>query len=244
MESQRRLRSANWACLIWVTIALALIACDSEDGETATETDIVMPGIDPFCETRPKIEFCEDFDTRDLPGAFDEQRVDASTMTLDSDEASSAPRSLLITAEPGGHAQLRHSFEPGGKLRLFGMLYVPELGEGDVKIAAFELGDYRIGFGVSEDGSLWGYEGDQRIDGSGSIPVGRWASFRWDVNVYDDGTGTAKLRFGFDTFVDAELTAPVGFNDSPITSIGLFEATGDWTIQLDTITVAVTEASP
>jgi hypothetical protein len=245
-------------------VALVLIACESS--ETGTETEAgteaeiqnqtenqsedqnqadpsnAMPGVDPFCDTRPKIDFCEDFDFTDLPGAFDEQRSNLSTMSLDDGEASSIPRSLLITVEPGGYGELRHQFDSGGKLRLFGMLYVSELGKGEIEIGSFELGDYRIGFGASEDGSLWAYEGDKRLAGNGSLPIGKWASFRWDVNLYDDGTGTAKLRFGNDFIVDTEeLTTPIDSNESPIVTVGLSKATGAWAMRFDNITVAIEE---
>ena len=203
----------------------------------------VAPGVDPFCNTRPKLEFCEDFDTQDLPGAFDEQSANLSTMTLDNDEASSIPRSLVVSVESGGHGELSHPFEKGGKLRLFGMLYVSELGEGEVEIGSFKLGDYRVGFGVSEDGSLWGYEGENRIDGNGSIPIGKWASFRWDVNLYDDGTGKATLRFGNDYIVDTdELSTPIESDESPVATVGLSNATGTWTMRFDNLTVAIKEA--
>ena len=152
---------------------------------------------------------------------------------------------MIISVEAGGHGQLKKTFEPGGKLRLFGMLYVAEFGQGDVEIASFELGDYRVGFGASEDGSLWGFEGDERIPGDGTLPTGRWASFRWDVNTYDDGTGTANLRFGFDEIINTdEIEPPAGFEGSPSVTVGLSAATGAWSMQFDTLTVGVGEATP
>ena len=247
MESQRRLRAYEGVWLTTLFTVLTLVACDADEPQSPLEmggTGEVAQGIDPFCATRPKIEFCEDFDTDGLPGAFDDQTLDSSTMVIDSDEASSLPNSLLISVESGGSAALRHQFQAGGKLRLFGMLYVSELGAGDVEIGAFELGDYRVSFGASEDGSLWGSEGGERRAGNGSLPVGRWASFRWDVNIYDDGSGTANLRFGFDTIVDMDdLSPPAMSGARPIAQVGLSEATGAWTMRLDTITVAVEEAS-
>ena len=241
MEPQRRLILIKWAWLGWACFALVLGSC-GENSESQTDTGTVAPGVDPFCDTRPKLEFCEDFDTTDLPGAFEEQSLDLSTMTLDSNQASSLPRSLLINVEPSGHGVLKQTFEPGGKLRLFGMLFVSELGEGDVEIASFALGDYKVGFGVSEDGSVWGYEGDTRLVGTGTIPVGRWASFRWDVNIYDDGTGTANLRFGNDVMVDTDQLATPGATDAPVAVVGLSNATGAWSMQFDNLTVAIEEA--
>ena len=241
MEPQRRLKLSKWAWLGWACFALVFGAC-GETTESQTDTGTVAPGVDPFCDTRPKIEFCEDFDTADLPGAFEEQSSDLSTMTLDSDQASSLPRSLLITVEPGGHGELKQTFEPGGKLRLFGMLFVSELGAGDVEIASFALGEYSVGFGVSEDGSLWAYEGEDRLAGVGSIPVGRWASFRWDVNIYDDGTGTANLRFGNDVMAETDALTTPGATATPVATVGLSNATGAWTMQFDNLTVAIEEA--
>ena len=204
----------------------------------------IAQGIDPFCETRPKIEFCEDFDTDRLPGAFSEKMLDSGTMIVNGDEASSLPNSLLITVEAGGTGALRHQFQAGGKLRLFGMMYISELGAGDVEIGTFELDGYRVSFGASEDGSLWASEGGERRMGDGSLPVGRWASFRWDVNIYDDGSGTAHLRFGFDTIVDMDdLSPPITSEARPTAQVGLSEATGAWTIRLDTITVSVEDIS-
>jgi hypothetical protein len=207
-------------------------------------SNITEPGVDPFCETRPQFGFCEDFDTRELPGVFDEHIVELAEMTINDDEASSAPRSLLVEVEPGGGGVVRHQFAPGGKLRLFGMLYVPELGEGEVEIGAFELEDYHVGFGVSSDGSLWAQVGGTRLAGEGTIPVGRWASFRWDVNLYDDGTGTAKLRFGNDYIVNTDtLTPPAASESSPSVTVGLSGATGRWTMGFDNLTVDVGQVS-
>jgi hypothetical protein len=241
VESQRRLKLSKWAWLGWACFALVLGSC-GDSSESQTDTGNSAPGIDPFCDTRPKLEFCEDFDTAELPGAFEEQRSDLSTMTLDSAQASSLPRSLLITVESGGSGELRQTFEPGGKLRLFGMLFVPELGVGDVEIASFALGDYRVGFGVSDDGSLWGYEQDNRLAGTGSIPVGRWASFRWDVNIYDDGTGNANLRFGNDVMFETDALSTPGSAEVPVTTVGLSNASGAWAAQFDNLTVAIEEA--
>ena len=104
MESQLGLRLPLWACFV-----LALTGCESSESETegpSTTVPGIAPGIDPFCATRPKIEFCEDFDTDDVPGAFDENITHRATLTLDGEEASSLPRSLSISVEAGGHGQL------------------------------------------------------------------------------------------------------------------------------------------
>ena len=240
MEPQPRLRLHAWARLSWALIALACVGCGS-DGETDSGT--AQPGIDPFCETRPRIEFCEDFDGIELPGAFGEQRSELSTMSISSEQASSAPESLKITVESGGSAILAQSFEAGGKLRLFGMVFVPELGAGDVKLGAFVIDGYHIGFGASDDGSLWAYEGETRLPGTGTLPLGKWASFRWDVNIYDDGTGTANLRFGNDVMFETDALTTPGAPESPAVEVGVFEATGPWAMYFDNVTVSIGEAN-
>ena len=245
MGSQR-LRSFVWSVVVFGSVLLS--GCGGQQ-ETQTEPEeqstVVVPGFDPYCSTRPKLEFCEDFDTRDLPGIFDAKSVAMGTMEVDEEEAMSAPRSLLITVEPGGHGELTHQFvEKGGKLRFFGMLYVPELGKGEVELGSFALGNYRVGFGVNEDGTLWGYEGNKRFAGNGTIPVGLWASVRWDVNLYDDGTGDAQLRFGFDELVYTdELNPPINSTDAPSARVGLSNATGAWRIRFDSLEVSVKEAT-
>ena len=240
MESQLRLSHTLGARLCRVCLYLALIGCGSSENQ-----DIAEPperGVDPFCETRPKIEFCEDFDVLALPGSFSEEQSSQSSMVLSSEESASLPNSMSVSVETGGTAELRHTFEVGGKLRLFGMLYVPELGDGDVRIGAFELGDYHIGFGVSEDGRLWAYEGSDRLEGQGELPVGRWASFRWDVNIYADGSGTANLRFGNDVMFETDALTTLGADGMPPTVvIGLKEATGEWQMFFDNITVSIEE---
>ena len=239
MESKRRLSLTKSLILICCGIALAIVACDDENPPSTEPT--VMRGVDPFCNTRPKIEFCEDFDVESLPGTFDTQTGDSGTMTIDSSQSSSLPNSVLVEVDSSESAELRHTFDEGGKLRLFGMIYVPELGTGEVKLGSFIVGDYQIGFGVSEDGGLWAYENDQKYTGEGSIPTGKWASFRWDVNIYGDGTGTAILRFGNDFIVNLnELDTPVG-SVIPSVMVGLSEATGSWKAYFDNVTIAVQE---
>ena len=239
MESKRRLNLAHLLGFTICVIAFLITACN-DDIDSSTTESTVSRGIDPFCNTRPKIEFCEDFDVNRLPGAFELQEANSGTMVISDDQSASLPNSLLVTVNSTKSAELQHTFEMGGKLRLFGMIYVPELGTGEVKIASFSLGEYYIGFGVNADGTLWAFENDQEYVGNGSIPLGKWASFRWDVNIYDDGTGTAKLRFGNDLIIDAkELTTPLEMNQLPKVTIGLSEATGPWEAYFDNITVSV-----
>ena len=243
MESRRlnRIESLLLVCMSLLSLA---VGCDDGDAEAGVDagTNVVMAGVDPFCDTRPQYDFCEDFDTQALPGSFDEQIIEGGELIITDEDASSLPRSLKVTVESGQTAALRHQFQAGGKIRLFGMLYVSELGDGDVEIGAFEAGDYRVGFGVRSDGHLWAHEDGEQLAAEGTIPVGRWASFRWDVNLYADGTGSAKLRFGNDYIVNTEmLMRPMASEVLPAATVGLSDATGPWTMRFDNLTVSVKE---
>ena len=244
MESRRLV--PNFRLLVGCLAFFIVIAgCGDDDENTDSGAADAAVGYDPYCDTRPQFEFCEDFDTRDLPGVFEEQSIELGEMSVADGEATSLPRSLLVNVQAGGSAVLKHQFGSGGKLRLFGMLYVPELGDGEVEIAAFAVGSYRVAFGVASDGSLWARESDTPLIAEGMIPVGRWASFRWDVNLYDDGTGSAKLRFGNDFIVNSDaLAPPTDVAITPIASVGLSQATGAWTMRFDDLTVEVKELTP
>ena len=218
------------------------MGCDSGNQSSENVNNTSEVGYDPYCDTRPQFEFCEDFDGGELLGVFESQSVEMGEMQITDGETTSPPNSLLIRVSEGGTAMLEHQFESGRKLRLFGMLYVPELGDGRVEIAAFALGPYRVAFGVNADGSLWAEESDTMLPANGNIPVGRWASFRWDVNVYDDGTGSAKLRFGNDFIVNTDaLSTPVESEFGPSISVGLSQSTGAWSMRFDDLTVEAKE---
>lgn len=230
--------------------SLGTAACGDASTDGAGGGGGAEPGEDPFCATRPKLTFCEDFDTEPVPGAFSEQVEERATLTVDKELSASAPSSLRIVADgqPDSPAMgtLRHTFEAGERLRLFAQVYVPEaIGVGDVELGVFEIGSaYRVGFGASEDGSWWAFEeidgAVQRFPGEGELPRDGWASVRWDVNLYDDGTGTGLLRFGNETIVEVDaLTPPLGSTASPTMVVGLSRATGTWDIRFDNVTVEI-----
>ena len=240
MESRRLIPTASF--LVCIVMLAALVGCGESDENVESVAATAEVGYDPYCATRPQFPFCEDFDTDDLPGMFGEQSVELGEMTIADGDATSLPKSLLVNVEAGGSAVLKHQFGNGGKLRLFGMLFLPELGEGEVEIAAFSVGTYRVAFGVASDGNLWARESDMPLIAEGTIPVGRWAAFRWDVNLYEDGTGSATLRFGNDFVVNSDaLSPPTDLTIAPLVSVGLSQATGAWTMRFDDLTVEVKE---
>jgi hypothetical protein len=231
-----------------VGAALALLfagGCSDAD----TTSPAAVPGADPFCSTRPKLTFCEDFDAAALPGAFDTREGDAAALTLVEDVAASAPRSLRVSVEAGEGAALSRAFDAGERLRLFAQLRLEAFGDGEVELGSFSVGDYRIGVGASSDGSFWAVEqhgvDGTRTTGEGTLPLGVWASVRWDVNLHADGTGTALLRFGNDTILESDaLTPPPQTSGGspearPVASIGLTHATGSWAAGFDNVTVEI-----
>lgn len=234
------------------TLAAALLlasGCGNDDAPPADDGGTGgSPGPDPFCFTRPKLEFCEDFDEEPLPGSFSEAIEDGCTLEVVSDEAASPPGALFARCQDAGPARglLRQPFDGSDRLRWFGQVYVEALPEGQsAELGSFELGSYRAGFGVDEAGHLFAFEdagtGAVRFESTSPLPVGRWLSLRWDVNLDEEGgTTSGLLRLGNDPVVDTEdLAPPDDVLSAPLAvTVGLEGATGGgWAIGYDNITV-------
>lgn len=253
MRSLRRAR-AGASLLVATSVTLGLAGCSSASDDAGTGgaggSAVV---VDPFCATRPKLTFCEDFDTAPLPGAFAEQVVEG-TATLTLEETAASPAFGLRVVAGGSDAApatgvVKHTFDPGERLRLFAQVYVPEgTGQaGEVEVGAFERSPsgYRIGFVLLADGTFAAVERRSatevvRTPAQGALPRGVWVSMRWDVNLYADGSGTALLRFGNDTILQIDtLAPPVSTTDRPTAVLGLARATGAWEARFDNVTVEI-----
>jgi hypothetical protein len=239
--------------VLFLVLPAFLLACgdDAATGGGAGAGGAAV-NTDPFCSTRPKLAFCEDFDVLPIPGAFSEQAANGATLSIESGDAASAPSFLRVATQGSAAAPatgaLSHAFPAGERLRLFAQLYVPSAAppSGDAEIGAFELGDgsYRAGFGGSADGSWWAFEDVggviERTAGMGALPRDAWVSVRWDVNVYADGTGTALLRFGNDTVLQlGSLAPPMGLAGEAKLVVGIAAATGAWDVRFDNVTVEI-----
>lgn len=244
-------------------LALALApltgACTEEPARTPPPAE---RGRDPFCATRPKLEFCEDFDEGPLPGRFAESDVHRASLSLDEGETASAPGALLaaVSGAEGERARLLRTFEPGHKLRLFLQIHV-EFGapaSGAVECMALEFaspsapGSYRVG--LIADGGAYRVRAMARVPGepdrvdaiavAEALPVGEWTSVRFDVDWDEAGEGRLLLRFGDATAVDrAALAAPPGWVGAFASTVSLGLASevpgSSWRVRYDNVAYQV-----
>ncbi|MBX3232601.1 MAG: hypothetical protein KIT84_16620 [Labilithrix sp.] len=198
-----------------------LLGCGS-DGTTGTSPDASAPDAgdgrtDPFCRTRPRLSFCEDFDEGELPGRFESIEGSAAIVTRGPrDGAPSAPNVVTIaqTAE-ATDARLTFSSARGNKFNLFFLVAVAE-GHGRLDLAGLDDGDYHLELGVEPDGK-WYVE--ERIAGGAPRLVatelgprrGEFTSVRFDVYVDGAGEGHIRFRSGSDTVFTSE---PLSFGDA------------------------------
>lgn len=249
-------RRGRWAARVAPVVAVAVLGCGDDTssgaggagGGTSGEGG-ARPGVDPFCATRPVLEFCEDFDEAALPGRFTEQRAEGATLALDETDPASPPHALRVTAD-GGPATgiVAGAFEAGSRYRLFFQLRIDALpAEGEATIGAHAIDasgtSYRVGFGVDASGAPFLDEvlGDEvtRTEGTAPLPLGRWVSVRLDVDLLGDGTGTATLRFGNDIVATTDALAPPADEAAPSVSLGLVTTGGTWVARFDNVTIEV-----
>lgn len=243
-----------------IALGLAMLASAAcgDGGETgagggsgATGSGGAAPGVDPFCATRPVLEFCEDFDEAPLPGRFAETREDGAILTIDEVEPASPPASLLAATvgEAPGTAELVGTFEAGSRWRLFLQSRMDALpGEGVEAVLgtyAFEApdGPYVVSYGVRGSG-LWFVReerGGTARDVEATVPVTleRWISVRLDVDLLEDGTGTATLRSGNDAVVTVDDLVPPTDEAAPTVRLGISSTGGAWAVRFDNVTVEV-----
>lgn len=220
-------------------------------GGGATGSGGAAPGVDPFCATRPVLEFCEDFDEAALPGRFGAIREDGATLTIDEVDPASPPASLLAATdgEAPGTAALVGAFEAGSRWRLFLQSRLDVLpGEGvEAVLGTYTVesaeGPYAVSYGVRGSG-LWFVReerGGTARDVEATVPVtlGRWISVRLDVDLLEDGTGTATLRSGNDAVVTVDDLAPPTDEAAPTVRLGLASSGGAWAVRFDNVTVEV-----
>jgi hypothetical protein len=215
--------------LVLVTAAsLSTHGCTGSDGGAGGGGGAAQ-GVDPFCATRPKLTFCEDFDESELPGRFDGQYAEGCELSSSAAQSSSPPRALLVscagTTQSPARGGVYAEVDSAGKLRWFGQVHVeslPSVGQSD--LGAFELSGvgYRAAFGVDADGRYYVREtrGGESTTTTGelAVRVGVWSSVRWDVDLETEGPSTGWLRIGNDTAVSiGELAPPAGHVGARVT---------------------------
>lgn len=217
-------------------------------------TPAVQTGTDPFCSTRPKLQFCEDFDTAELPGAFSARDEGGGSLTLVDDTSASEPRSLLVTSSGQGPALLRHGFTAGSKFRLFMLVQLGELpapngaADAQAELGALEFatdgGPYRLGIALGGDGNWFAFESTsgetKKIPVTSPLTTGDWTSVRFDVDFVKGGESTVFVRFGDESVVPHTTITPPFDTAAPSLSLGI-AATGmpAWKLGIDNVTFQV-----
>lgn len=202
--------------LVLPVVATLLTACTSSNdapaggGDAGVET---APSSDPFCRTRPRLDFCEDFDEGDLPGRFAGIEGDPAIVLRSTKADAPSPPFVLDVAHTPASSDVRLVFAGGTgvKYNLFFFVKV-EPGHGRIDLAGLRDGDYELTLGLEED-DRWYVE--ERA--AGSAPNHRTSdvkptlatfwSVRFDVYVDGDGRGHLRFRSGADTVFLAEPLA-------------------------------------
>lgn len=210
-------------------LAMASVSCGSSDaseegGPAAVDDGGVADahrGVDPFCRTRPRLSFCEDFDESDLPGRFSNVEGERSLFAREaSADAPSSPNVLVVAPTASSpNARLFIPADMGVKYNLFFMMNV-EPGHGRVELAGLDDGTYRLEIGLEEDDRWYVEERSGAVDGGSPETrtlvtdvrpeIGTFASVRLDVYVDGDGLGHLRFRSGDDVVFENE---PLTFGD-------------------------------
>ncbi len=187
--------------------AASLVVCVASCSSTTTAPqdgggDGGARGIDPFCRTRPRLSFCEDFDQKALPGAFDTIEGDATLFSVaPRKDAPSEPNVAVLAPREGStDARFVTLAKEGLKYNLF---FLAQLfpGHGRVDLAGVEDGTYKLVIGLDAT-DTWYVEETQDV-GSGPTLRVRETKVTVDPNdltavrldVYVDGPGSGHMRF-------------------------------------------------
>lgn len=198
--------------------------CAGSDGGVAADAR-----VDPFCIGRPQLTFCEDFDDRELPGAFAEPvRSAGATIAIDSDpSAPSSARSVTFRLQAGASesAFLRTARQaPSTQAAVFFYVRVDAFGA-DLDLALLEdVSGHRIALQVARDGTLR-LASDSIHESSIKLVAGAWTAVRWDVR-FVDGVLAARLRIGSATAFSSEPLGLKGATIEPRFAIGAARADG------------------
>jgi hypothetical protein len=243
-------------------IAATAAACSSSvspDTGADAGADAAPIAPEPFCASRPNLDFCEDFDEGSLPGHFTEKTELGGALALDGTTWASASRSLLATATTGAgetRVVLSKAFAAGKKLRLFGQVYVDKRGEQSISLTeiyalSFAQGadTYRVGIAMSGNGGWSAFEegaaslpAATTFAASSGVPDKEWTSVRLDVDFEATGKGTLSVKIGSDMVVEKAALRPPFIGQGPMLSIGLRSSapvTGEWRVRFDTINLQI-----
>ena len=98
----RRLGAIGDVLIATLIQVFLLTGCHQQDDESRSREIMSSVGADPYCFNRTQFDFCEDFDTDELPGVFEEQSVREGVLRISEEQASSPPSSLFVSVNSGG----------------------------------------------------------------------------------------------------------------------------------------------
>lgn len=208
----------------------------SPAGDGSADAGDAHRGVDPFCRTRPRLSFCEDFDETELPGRFSSIEGERALFSREANaDAPSSPNVLVITPTPSSpNARLFIPTDAGVKFNLFFLMNVAP-GHGRVELAGLDDGDYHLEIGLEADDRWYVEERSGAVDDAdGGAPatrtlvtevrpeIGTFSSVRLDVYVDGDGLGHLRFRSGDDMVFENEPLTFGGGRDTllPILYIG------------------------
>ena len=243
-----------------MAIATVPIACSNAvvvTGDAGTDSSVLAP--EPFCASRPNLQFCEDFDGAGLPGQFTEKTELGGTFAVDTSTWSSPSKALLVKTVAGASETkivLTKAFAAGKKLRLFGQIYVEqrsELSSSLTEVYALNFVEngatYRVGIAVSGTGAWFAFEEGalatpiaSTFAASTAVPEKEWTSLRLDVDFEAVEKGTLSVKVGSDTVVEKASLRPPFITQGPTLAVGLRSvspASGEWRVRFDTLNFAI-----
>ena len=255
MLGNENMNDLRWKAAVSFAFVACLLGC-SEDGTSSTPgqdggVESGARGVDPFCRTRPRLTFCEDFDEAALPGRFLGIEGNPEIVTLEPHpDAPSAPNAIRIAHTAAAtDARLVLQADEGVKYNLFFFARL-EPGHGRLELAGFDDGDIHLEIGVEEDNRWYVQERSGSTDGGAGAPrtiatsvepaLGSFSSVRFDVYVDGAGMGHMRFRSGDDVVFQSE---PLTFGNgkatiTPTIYVGARLRTGaPSTIWLDSVSV-------
>jgi hypothetical protein len=224
------MKGFRWKTAASCLFGAGLLACGEDGSSSATSpdagADTGSAADDPFCRTRPRLAFCEDFDeAASLPARFSRIEGKPEIVSIEAHpDAPSGPNALRVASTATAtDARLVLEADKGVKYNLFFFVRL-EPGHGRVEIAGLEDGDYRLALGVEADGKWYVEEHPGPTDGGVPAPrtlatdvapeLSTFSSVRFDV--YVDGAGLGHLRFRSGNDV-VFLSEPLTFGDGKAT---------------------------
>jgi len=255
MLGNENMKDLRWKAAVSIAFAASLMGC-GEDGASSTPApdgavESGGRGVDPFCRTRPRLTFCEDFDEAPLPGRFLGIEGSPEIVTLEPHpDVPSAPNAIRIAHTTSAtDARLVLQAVQGVKYNLFFFVRL-EPGHGRLELGGFDDGDYHLELGVEEDGRWYVEERPGPTDGGTPPPrtiattvgptVSSFSSVRFDVYVDGAGLGHMRFRSGDDVVFQSE---PLTFGNgkttiTPTIYVGArLRAGAPSTVWLDTVSV-------